>query len=63
MEERKQEPKLNKEKELQMFVGYADDHAGDLYRLIHIKTEQIILRRDVRWLNIIWKVYMENKED
>ena len=36
-----------------MLVGYPADHTGDVYRLIHIKTGQIILRRDVRWLNII----------
>ena len=44
-----------------MFVGYADDHTGDVSRLIHIKTRQIILSRDVRWLNIMWKVYMQKQ--
>ena len=43
-----------------MFVG-ADDHTGDVYRFIHIKTGQIILSRDVRWLNIMWKVYMQKQ--
>ena len=41
-----------------MFVGYVDDHRGDLYRFIHIKTGQIILSRDVRWLNIMCNAYM-----
>ena len=40
-----------------MFVGYAEDHAGDVYRLLNIHTKRIIMSRDVRWLNIIWKHY------
>ena len=36
-----------------LFVGYADDHTGDVYRFILIKMEQSILSRDVRWLNIM----------
>ena len=40
-----------------MFVGYADDHAGDVYRFLNIHTKRIIMSRDVRWLNIIWKHY------
>ena len=38
-----------------MFVGYAEDHAGDVYRFLNIHTKSIIMSRDVRWLNIIWK--------
>ena len=37
-----------------MFVGCADNLTGDIYRFIHIKTGQIILSRDVRWLNTMW---------
>ena len=40
-----------------MFVGYADDHSGDVYRFLNIHTKMIIMSRDVRWLNIIWKHY------
>ena len=38
-----------------MFVGYAEDHTKDVYRFLNIHTKRIILSRDVRWLNIIWK--------
>ena len=38
-----------------MFVGYADDHSGDVYRFLNIHTKRIIMSRDTRWLNIIWK--------
>ena len=40
-----------------MFVGYAEDHAKNVYRFLNIHTRRIILSRDVRWLNIIWKQY------
>ena len=31
-----------------MFVGYADDHTGDVYRVFHLKTQHVILGRDTR---------------
>ena len=40
-----------------MLVGYADDHSYDVYRFLNICTKRIIMSRDVRWLNIIWKQY------
>ena len=40
-----------------MFAGYADDHSGDVYRFLNINTKRIIMSRDARWLNIIWKHY------
>ena len=40
-----------------MFVGYADNHAGDVYRFLNIHTKRIIMSRDANWLNIIWKHY------
>ena len=40
-----------------MFVGYAEDHSGNVYRLLNIHMKRIIMSRDVRWLNIIWKHY------
>ena len=40
-----------------MFVGYADDHAGDVYRFMNVQAKRIILSRDARWLNLFWKHY------
>ena len=40
-----------------MFVGYGDDHSGDVYMFLNINTKRIIMSRDARWLNIIWKHY------
>ena len=40
-----------------MFVGYADDHSGDVYRFNNINTKRIIMSRDAMWLNLMWKHY------
>ena len=40
-----------------MFVGYADDHAGDVNRFLNVQTKMIIMSRDARWLNLLWKHY------
>ena len=42
-----------------MVVGYADDHSRDVYRFLNIHTKSIIISRDGRWLNIIWKQQKE----
>ena len=38
-----------------MFVGYVDDHAGDVYRFMNEQTKRIILSRDAKR-----KRYLEN---
>ena len=40
-----------------MFVGYVDDHIGDVHRFINIQTKKVILNRDVKWLNLFWIHY------
>ena len=45
-----------------MFVGYANDHACDVHRFIHLKTQHVILSRDERWMNIMWKAYMRKQK-
>ena len=54
---KKMKSKLDNRGKTCMFVGYAKDHAGDVYRFLNIHTKRIIMSRDVRWLNIIWKHY------
>ena len=56
-EGKKMRSKLDNRGKTCMFVGYADDHSGDVYRLLNIHTKRIIMSRDARWLNIIWKHY------
>ena len=37
-----------------MFMGYSTQHAGDVYRFLHIKTNHAIYSRDVQWLGKMW---------
>ena len=53
----KMRSKLDTRGKTAMFVGYADDHAGDVYRFMNVQTKRIILSRDARWLNLLWKHY------
>ena len=54
---KKMRSKLDNRGKTCMFVGYADDHSGDVYRFLNINTKRIIMSRGARWLNIIWKHY------
>ena len=56
-EGKKVRSKLDNRGKICMFVGYAEDHAKDVYRFLNIHTTRIIMSRDVRSLNIIWKHY------
>ena len=56
-EGKKMRSKLDNRGKTCMFVGYADDHSGEVYRFLNIHTKRIIMSRDARWLNIIWKHY------
>ena len=58
-EGKKMRSKLDDRGKTCMFVGYAEDHTKDVYRFLNIHTKRIILSRDVRWLNIIWKRYKD----
>ena len=59
-EGKKMGSKLDNRGKTCMFVGYADDHTKDVYRFLNIHTKRIILSRDVRWLNIIWRRYKKS---
>ena len=56
-EGKKMRSKLDNRGKTCMFVGYTEDHSGDVYRFLNIHTKRILMSRDVRWLNIIWKHY------
>ncbi|KAG7337993.1 gag-polypeptide of LTR copia-type [Nitzschia inconspicua] len=34
-----------------IFLGYAKQHAGNVYRILDLKTQQLRLSRDVQWLS------------
>ena len=44
-----------------MFLGYAENHAGDVYRFLHLKTTKIVLSRDVVWLKRFYAEHMKIK--
>ena len=55
---------LSKNKDIagKIISGYADDHTGDVYRFINFKTQNVILSRDARWMNAMWKTYMRKQK-
>ena len=56
-EGKKMRSKLENRGKTCMFVGYADEHTKGVNRFLNIHTKRIILSRDMRWLNIMWKRY------
>ena len=60
---KKMRSKLDTRERTGIFVGYADDHAGNVYRFINIQMKQIILSRDIQWLNSFWKEYKKRRDD
>ena len=60
---KKMRSKLDTRGRTGIFVGYADDHAGNVYRFINIQTKKFVLSRDIQWLNSFWKEYKKRKDD
>ena len=60
---KKMRSKLDTRGRTGIFVGYADDHAGSVYRFKKIETKQMILSRDIQWLNSFWKEYKKRRDD
>ena len=54
--------KIEQREKVAMFVGYAEDHTGDVYRFIHQKSQHVVLSRDARWMNSMWKAYMRKQK-
>ena len=44
-----------------MFVGYADNHSGETYRMYNLSTGLILTTRDIRWLDVIYADYVEKR--
>ena len=60
---KKMRSKLDTRGRTGIFVGYADDHAGNVYRFINIRMKKIILSRDIQWLNSFWNQYKKRNDD
>jgi hypothetical protein len=49
-----------------MFVGYAPDHAPDVYRLLKMSNKCLVMFPDVRWLKhnyAEWKYKQDDDDD
>ena len=58
---KKMRSKLDTRGRTGIFVGYANNHAGNVYRFINIQTKKIILSQDIQWLNSFWKEYKKKR--
>ena len=60
---KKMRSKLDTRGRTGIFIGYADDHAENVHRVINIQTKKISLSRGIKWLNSFWKEYKKRKDD
>ena len=60
---KKMRSKLDTRGQTEIFVGYADDHAGNVYRFNNNQMKKIIISRDIQWLHSFWKEYKRKKDD
>ena len=58
MKENLQEQKLNKEGKQPCMWDMQMITLVDVYRLINLKPQHVILSRDARWMDIMWIAYM-----
>ena len=54
---KRKKAKLENKGKYAMFLGYADNHAGDVYRMLNLSTNKVITTRDVTWVH---KMYGEH---
>ena len=45
-----------------VFVGYAENHAGDVYRMFNTKTRKVSMSRDITWLGKVYGDYFKLKD-
>ena len=55
----KMTPKLGDRGITYMFVGYAQEHAGDYYEMLTMETKRIMQTRDATWLG---KIYFQSDD-
>ena len=44
-----------------MFLGYPEDHSGNCFKFMNLITKEVMLSKDVQWLNKLWAEYMKVK--
>ena len=53
--------KIDPRGKVSLFVGYSTQHAGDVYRLLNLKTNRVIHSRDVKWIGKTWAEFYKIK--
>jgi hypothetical protein len=43
--------KLNDRRRPCLFLGYSENHAADVYRMLNLETRKVIHTRDIIWMN------------
>jgi hypothetical protein len=56
--DRKLRPKVDDRGRECMFVGYAEGHAGNVYRFLRLRTNKIIFSRDIIWMKKLYAEHM-----
>ena len=46
-----------------LYLGHADNHGGNVARVLKLETKKVIRSRDMRWLNKTLNEYMKDKGD
>ena len=41
-----------------MFIGYSQDHAKEVYRMLNLSTNKVSTTRDIKWMELTYKEYM-----
>jgi hypothetical protein len=59
---RKMRPKFSNKGRTCMFVGYATNHAEDVYRIVDMETKRITTSRDIRLLNKSYKDWVQTHD-
>jgi hypothetical protein len=45
-----------------VFMGYTENHSGDVYRMLNLSINTIILSHDIIWLKIMYKDWIQSKQ-
>ena len=53
--------KIDPRGKIRIFVGYNTQHAGDIYRLLDLKTSRVIHSREVKWIGKTWAEFYKIK--
>jgi len=46
-----------------IFVGYATNHAAKTYRMLNMKTKEVWISRDLKWMNQVYGDYKPHPDD